>query len=357
MARLFGQQDKEQERRDELLSAYLDGQLGAEEQMRLEARLAADPVLRGELEALRRTVALVHDLPQVPLPRNFILPQTAAARQRAAPVGRRRLAWAAPLLTAATTVVGLFFAVVLVGDLLLIGAANGALTLEAVPQSEPPAAMEYIAPEEEAEKAAVVAVTEEAEAERFDEGTAPPAPSAPAPLPATAVGTTGVETTAVGETEGAEEPDKEPVAPAAVEGQGTGEDVATETPMSMASPEPAEAVGGGAPKEGLATPGATATLAAQRAATDAADAPDDTDRAEETPSVEETPSHVAEAPPPEAGDSAEPPELPGEEWDAAASETPARAAFPVWRVLEIALGLGTLCLVLITIAAWRARRS
>lgn len=335
MAHLFGQQNRRREQRDELLSAYLDGQLGAEEHARLEARLAADSVLRGELEALRHTVTLVHDLPQVPLPHNFILPQTAAARKRPAPVGRPRLAWAAPLLTATTTAVGLFFAVVLVSDLLLIGAANKALTLEAVPQSEPPAAMEYAVAEEEAEKevekVAEVAVTEEGEVERLGEGSVPPAAPSSVPLPATAVETTAVE---------------EPAAEAAAEGQGTGESATAAPPAPMASPEP-EAVGGGAPEEGLPAPESTATLAARRAATDAAG---DAERAEETP------NHVAEAPSPETGGIAGSPELPEEEWDTAASEIPSRATFPLWRVLEVALGLSTLCLVLITIVAWRARR-
>ena len=52
---------KDQAARDELLSAYLDDQLDAEDRARLEAQLAGDPALRSELEMLRRTVALVRD--------------------------------------------------------------------------------------------------------------------------------------------------------------------------------------------------------------------------------------------------------------------------------------------------------
>lgn len=125
MARWFTKRDKEQEQRDELLSAYLDGQLSAEVRTRLEAELAADPALRAELEALRRTVALVRDLPRVSAPRNFILPQTVAPRPRPVPLRSRRSL--APLLTAATSLAALLFLAVLIGDLLISSASHRAL--------------------------------------------------------------------------------------------------------------------------------------------------------------------------------------------------------------------------------------
>jgi len=145
MIGLFTRQAGEREQRDELLSAYLDDQLSAGERARLEAQLATDPALRAELDTLRRTVALVRDLPPVPIPRNFILPQTVAARPR--PVRRARprralraepqaKAWAAPLLTAATAVVSLVFVVVLAGDLLLSGMGGRAFAPAAAPLME-----------------------------------------------------------------------------------------------------------------------------------------------------------------------------------------------------------------------------
>ncbi len=115
MTRWF-KRSREQEQRDELLSAYLDGQLAAEERARLEAQLATDPALRTELEALRRTVALVRNLPRVPAPRNFVLPQTIAIRPRPVPAVRSRRALA-PLFTVATSIAALLFIAVLVGDL------------------------------------------------------------------------------------------------------------------------------------------------------------------------------------------------------------------------------------------------
>ncbi len=124
MMRWFTKRDREKERRDELLSAYLDGQLDVGERTRLEARLASDPALRAELEALRRTVALVRDLPRVPVPRNFILPQTVAPRPRPVPLRSRRSL--APWLTAVTSVAALLFLAVLIGDLLIGGAGRPA---------------------------------------------------------------------------------------------------------------------------------------------------------------------------------------------------------------------------------------
>ncbi|MEE9616174.1 MAG: zf-HC2 domain-containing protein, partial [Anaerolineae bacterium] len=136
MVRLFTRQAGKREQRDELLSAYLDDQLSAGERARLEAQLATDPVLRAELDTLRHTVALVRDLPPVPIPRNFILPRTVAARPRPVQRARPRPAWTAPLLTAATAVVSLVFVVVLAGDLLLSGVGGQAFAPAAAPPME-----------------------------------------------------------------------------------------------------------------------------------------------------------------------------------------------------------------------------
>ncbi len=57
----------------EQLSAYLDGQLKADEAARLTSRLAADPQLASVFEALRQSRAVLHHLPQRRAPRNFTL--------------------------------------------------------------------------------------------------------------------------------------------------------------------------------------------------------------------------------------------------------------------------------------------
>jgi anti-sigma factor RsiW len=56
-----------------LLSAYIDDALTADERATLEQRLSADPALRDELESLRTTASLLHDLPSVAPPRSFTL--------------------------------------------------------------------------------------------------------------------------------------------------------------------------------------------------------------------------------------------------------------------------------------------
>ncbi len=55
------------------LSAYLDGQLNTKEQTRVETRLRQDADFRSALEELRRTRAVVHSLPKLRAPCNFLL--------------------------------------------------------------------------------------------------------------------------------------------------------------------------------------------------------------------------------------------------------------------------------------------
>ncbi len=69
---------------DELLSAYVDGELSEPERTRLEARLGSEPALRAALDDLRATVQILRTAPQVAPPRNFTLDP---ARHQ------RRVAW------------------------------------------------------------------------------------------------------------------------------------------------------------------------------------------------------------------------------------------------------------------------
>lgn len=132
------------ERRDELLSAYLDGELDGPEQARLEAQLAADPALQAELETLRQTVTLVREMPHIPAPRNFFLPQTTATRLQAAPLKQPRRSWSLSLLTTATIVVSLIFAVVLSGDVLRRAAPGSQMAYEAPREAPSEAALTSI---------------------------------------------------------------------------------------------------------------------------------------------------------------------------------------------------------------------
>ncbi len=78
------------------LSAYLDNELAAKDRARVERHLRACPACRAELETLRRTVDLLHLLPEVSLPRSFLVPVTegrlATAQQRPPAFAAMRLA-------------------------------------------------------------------------------------------------------------------------------------------------------------------------------------------------------------------------------------------------------------------------
>jgi hypothetical protein len=65
-----------------LLSTYIDGELDPTERNRLEQRLDSEPLLRQELESLRETTALLHDLPPLTPPRSFTLDPATAPRRR-----------------------------------------------------------------------------------------------------------------------------------------------------------------------------------------------------------------------------------------------------------------------------------
>ena len=344
MARDFERLTKNQATRDELLSAYLDDQLDAEDRARLEALLAADPALRSELEMLRRTVALVRDLPPQPIPRNFLLPKTTAPKAHRAPVARHSR-WLAPFLTAATTVVGLLFVVVLAGDLLFSGVGGMAQLAAPAPAADEGAfesAPVEKAVEEEQETPQMLAITEipsgKAEGEappESDEGegvTSPRAESVATPPPAAAT---------------------PPAAPAK-------EEDATQTFVPEETPAPAVGGGGDSPVE---SPAPTPTLSTGEMA--------DTATRTDTPEAE----RVAPVPPPEPA-TAEPTEQTLHDTVPAPNEVEETEPSPAdgeWgeydrsnegilsyvtprRVVEVALGGFVLLLVLATIWAWRARR-
>lgn len=335
MARLFGHQAKKRERRDELLSAYLDGQLSAEERARLEAQLATEPALRAELEALRHTVALVRDLPPVPIPRNFILPQTAAARPRPAAPVRPRYAWAAPLLTAATGVVSLLFMVVLAGNLLLPHTrGNLAFAPAAAPLPEIEAPQAAVEPSPPSQKAAT---------EEFEE-IEPAYAGAPTPLPLPTEAPAEEAPPRANEAEGHDEATPE-------EWDG----MAEATPGEMTEAPPFTG-GGGQPavEATIGTPTATPLVAEEAAAAPTAPTTATVTTEEDRDSVEPTPGAVSEAVPLAGGEE----ETVAVEGEQAALEDGRSGLFQVtlWLVLEVALGLTALGLALATILAWRARR-
>ena len=58
---------------EELIAAYVDGDVSAEERQRVEAAMAVNEQIAWEVNTLRQTVELLHDMPRVALPRSFVL--------------------------------------------------------------------------------------------------------------------------------------------------------------------------------------------------------------------------------------------------------------------------------------------
>ncbi len=310
-------QESVQEQQDELLSAYLDGQLSAEEQTRLIAQLEDDPALQTELETMRRTVEMVRDLPSVPVPRNFILPQSMGAPARPKQLARRPvLARLAPFLTASTAVVSLLFVVLLVGDLLFVGG----MRMSTAPMAEAPLMLEQEAAEEDAAPLTgygegEFTVTAAAEAE---------AQSEPAPLPLIipTASDESQEYDAGGTPEGViADPEKTTAG-----GNPTGEPgTPTPVPSPVAPPLSGEDLGA----TGLPTsPPMNGTM------------PDPDESTELSPRLDE------ELAPPDVTPYREGREV---------LET-APAGIPSWRMWEIGLGLLSLVFALATVWAWRLRQ-
>ncbi|MCC6454891.1 MAG: hypothetical protein IT328_08125 [Caldilineaceae bacterium] len=68
---------------DELLSAYIDGEVSEQERTLVEAAIAADEEIAWRLNSLRQTVTLLRELPELALPRSFTLTLDQAALSQA----------------------------------------------------------------------------------------------------------------------------------------------------------------------------------------------------------------------------------------------------------------------------------
>ena len=131
----------------ELLSAYLDNMLTAAERETLEKRLDTDAFLRAELQAMRRTVSWLNQMPDLKAPRNFTLRAEDVAQDPPPNVVLmpRRNLWLSAAVAA--------FVVVLFGV---------AFVLSSVRQDLPSTSMEIVndtasgAPQDEAEQVAAM---------------------------------------------------------------------------------------------------------------------------------------------------------------------------------------------------------
>src|SRR5690349_5129645 len=98
----------------DLLSAYLHPPLGSAAQAALEARLAAEPELRGTVRDLRLTVKALRALPPVTPPRSFLLTPAMVGQAKPTQPARRPVF---PALRAAAAFSALALAVVVFADL------------------------------------------------------------------------------------------------------------------------------------------------------------------------------------------------------------------------------------------------
>jgi hypothetical protein len=107
---------------DELLSAYLDGQVSPDERATVEAVIAADPAVRARATDLRATVALLRALPQPAPRRTFILTPEQAASIR--PVRAPWLTRLFPAVAAVSAVAAVLCLALIGGDLATGGFAT-----------------------------------------------------------------------------------------------------------------------------------------------------------------------------------------------------------------------------------------
>ncbi|GEM_PF-5003278 len=123
---------------DELLSAYLDGQVSPAERAAVDAVIAADPAVRAHVADLRATVTLLRALPQPALRRTFILTPEQAAAIRPA-----RMAWLTrlfPTVAAISAVAAVLCLVLIGGDLATGGFSTNTQITTARPAIESVAA-------------------------------------------------------------------------------------------------------------------------------------------------------------------------------------------------------------------------
>ncbi len=103
----------------ELISAYLDNQLGNKDRAAFDERLSADPELRNELKEISKTRLLLRSLPRQRAPRNYYVTAQAVRTRPALKL--------APLFGIVSAVASVLLAVVIFGSTLLSSATQVAM--------------------------------------------------------------------------------------------------------------------------------------------------------------------------------------------------------------------------------------
>lgn len=128
----------------ELISAYLDNQLGNQERARLDARLKADPELRQELQEISKTRLLVRNLPKLRAPRNYFISEKVSAKVSLKPVRVHPTLRLTPSLGIVSAIATILLAFVIFGDSLLPSTSPVAMVPALVAPNETLAVQEEV---------------------------------------------------------------------------------------------------------------------------------------------------------------------------------------------------------------------
>ncbi len=164
--------EREHQKVADLLSAYIDGEIDAQERVLVERHLAECEQCAHQLQTLRQTVALLHQLPPVAAPRPFTL--TAADVRLAHSDTKVRRGWRQSFrVPALAGAVAALLCVVLVGGVLLVNQTNPARLAGARPQATAQIAFGTQMQTEPPQEEMIAAAPKQ---ERAAEPTQPPAP-------------------------------------------------------------------------------------------------------------------------------------------------------------------------------------
>jgi len=103
----------------ELISAYLDNQLGSKERAQFEARLKTDLMLQKELHEIGNTRLMVRSLPKLRAPRNYYITSKVTSGARETPLPIRRSLRLAPTMGIVSALATILLVLVIFGDKLL----------------------------------------------------------------------------------------------------------------------------------------------------------------------------------------------------------------------------------------------